>query len=67
MENERCIICHRETNIPCDTPIELRDNYIEGAGQLCSECALRQISEQLQNPKNFRAREIDTKKQVILS
>ncbi len=46
MENEKCIICHRETNIPCDTPIELRDNYIEGAGQLCPECALRLIRAQ---------------------
>ena len=46
MENEKCIICHRETDVTCDTPIELRDNYIEGAGQLCLECALKQISEQ---------------------
>lgn len=41
MKKERCIICHQETGISEDTPIELRNNYIEGVGQLCPECALK--------------------------
>lgn len=46
MKKERCIICHQETGISEDTPIELRDNYIEGVGQLCPECALKITREQ---------------------
>ena len=41
MKKERCIICHQETDVFEDTPIEFRNNYIDGAGQLCPECALK--------------------------
>lgn len=35
---EKCIICNKETNIPINRHIDLRENYVEGAGQLCPEC-----------------------------
>jgi len=37
-ETEECIVCHKQTNIPKDLDIDLREYYIEGAGQLCKEC-----------------------------
>lgn len=35
---EKCVFCGKTTNVPVGTPIELRTNYVEGAGQLCSKC-----------------------------
>ena len=37
-ELEKCVFCGKTTNVPVDTPIELRQNYVEGAGQLCAKC-----------------------------
>lgn len=39
IEYEKCIDCGAKTNIPKDMHIDKRLNYIEGAGQLCNECA----------------------------
>lgn len=39
VETEKCILCGAETNIPIDMPIDMRKNYVEGAGQLCDDCA----------------------------
>lgn len=33
-----CISCDTETEYTHDTDIELRERYIEGAGQLCEPC-----------------------------
>ena len=35
---EVCILCHKITDCPIDTPIDLRKTYIEGAGHLCEDC-----------------------------
>lgn len=35
---ELCVLCNKITSVSKDTPIESRDYYIIGAGQLCSEC-----------------------------
>ncbi|HHV41892.1 MAG TPA: hypothetical protein GXX72_03470 [Clostridiaceae bacterium] len=35
---EYCTICWAKTETRKDTPIELRDYYIEGVGQLCPTC-----------------------------
>ena len=35
---ESCVLCRRLTNVPTTRPIDLREHYIEGAGQLCPEC-----------------------------
>jgi len=36
---DKCISCGQLTNEPIYKDITLRDNYIEGAGQLCPTCA----------------------------
>lgn len=38
-DTELCVICRRDTKIPVNTPIQFRDNYIEGMGQICYSCA----------------------------
>jgi len=35
---EKCISCGRDTGYSINDHIELRKTYVEGAGQLCSEC-----------------------------
>jgi len=35
---ERCIMCGALTCIPISMPIDWRENYEIGCGQLCSEC-----------------------------
>ena len=37
-EFENCVLCGKETDVLKNTPIELRENYIECGGQLCAEC-----------------------------
>ena len=37
-EKEICVICKQETEYFVDTPINQRNHYIEGCGQLCSIC-----------------------------
>ncbi len=39
MERELCVSCWKPTGYYKDTPIDQRRNYLEGAGQLCEECA----------------------------
>ena len=41
MEKEKCVICGNETEYYLTTPIDFRENYIEGAGQVCPSCANR--------------------------
>jgi len=35
---EKCVMCGKELDIPTDRNINLRSHYIEGMGQVCSEC-----------------------------
>jgi len=37
-ENETCVVCQKELDIPVSTNIDMREHYVEGAGQLCKEC-----------------------------
>lgn len=37
-ELEICVCCHKKLDIPVSAPIEFRDFYVEGAGQLCYDC-----------------------------
>lgn len=39
-EYEYCILCRKKTNVLKDTPVDLRDYYVHGGGQLCMECAV---------------------------
>ena len=38
VEVECCVLCGRETEYTRQTLIQDRIGYIEGAGQLCSDC-----------------------------
>jgi hypothetical protein len=40
-EFEYCILCGVETSVKISTHIDMRHGYIEGAGQLCSNCYSR--------------------------
>ena len=37
-EFETCVLCNKTTDTPIDLHIDMRTEYIEGAGQLCKEC-----------------------------
>lgn len=41
-EYERCIVCGKLTCIPISMPIDWRENYEIGMGQVCAECAKKQ-------------------------
>jgi len=38
MTKDHCIVCGVETSYDSETHIDVRLGYIEGAGQLCSNC-----------------------------
>lgn len=38
MRKDRCILCEKETPWPEGLPVEYRSNYVQGVGQLCSQC-----------------------------
>ena len=64
-EYERCILCGQVTCIPVSMPIDWRENYEVGLGQVCAECAgkQREASEQeiLSHAKILRAVELSRK------
>ena len=35
---EKCVSCTREVEYTINTHIDARKGYVEGVGQLCSEC-----------------------------
>lgn len=41
-EYERCIVCGNVTCIPVSMPVDWRENYEIGMGQVCAECAKKQ-------------------------
>lgn len=43
---EKCILCGAVTNVPIASPIDQRPDYLPGAGQLCRECAIRNVVEE---------------------
>lgn len=45
-EFERCVLCRKLTSIPITMPIDFRDNYEIGLGQICSECAKKLYKEE---------------------
>lgn len=36
--NDPCVCCGCDTGVPRDMPIDAREHYILGAGQLCKRC-----------------------------
>lgn len=41
-EFECCVLCGTLTDIPISMPVNLRENYVIGCGQLCTECVIKQ-------------------------
>ena len=41
-EFEHCVVCGVLTRVPISMPIDWRENYEIGCGQLCDECAKKQ-------------------------
>ena len=41
-EFERCVICGALTDVPISMPVDLRDNYEIGLGQICAACVKQQ-------------------------
>lgn len=37
-KTEKCVLCGADTGIPVTTPIDDREDYIQGCGQLCASC-----------------------------
>ena len=35
---EKCVLCGKQLEVLTTTPIQERQFYIEGSGQLCKEC-----------------------------
>ena len=44
-EFERCVMCGAITNVPVSMPIDWRENYEFGFGQICAECAQKSQNE----------------------
>ena len=40
-EFERCVMCGSLTCIPVSMPVDWRENYEIGLGQICADCAAR--------------------------
>lgn len=38
METEICISCGVDTKVPKHLHVDLREHYVEGAGQMCKKC-----------------------------
>lgn len=49
---EICVLCRAITNVPKSMPVEMRSDYIPGAGQLCHECAVQNAEEERTAMKN---------------
>lgn len=60
-EFERCILCGAITDVPISMPIDLRENYEVGVGQICDICAGVQHDIEI-NEKN-----ILTEEQIIMA
>ena len=40
-EKEHCVLCRQETGYRKSTPIDQREHYVDGSGQLCRMCYLK--------------------------
>ncbi|MEK7568764.1 MAG: hypothetical protein AAB497_01460 [Patescibacteria group bacterium] len=53
-DKEMCIIprCGRETGYRKDTPVNKRNHYVRGAGQLCDKCGNEFLLDEYRKRKN---------------
>ena len=54
---ETCVSCGKLTNVKITDNIEFRSGYIEGAGQLCLDCAQRDNEEVKHAQKLWKQRQ----------
>ncbi len=40
-ENDKCVLCGKDSGMPENMPINERKNYVKGCGQLCESCFRR--------------------------
>lgn len=45
-EYDSCVVCGAKTRFKKTTPLEMRSDYLPGAGQLCPRCAAQNIDEE---------------------
>ena len=45
IKTDKCVSCGKETGIPVNKHIDVRTGYIEGAGQICSDCFIKYFKE----------------------
>ena len=38
LKTDNCVFCNKDTQIASCTNVDMRNYYIDGAGQLCDEC-----------------------------
>ena len=43
---DSCVVCGAKTRFKKTTPLEMRSDYLPGAGQLCPRCAAQNIDEE---------------------
>ena len=54
MAKDKCVMCGVDTPYDYETHIDMRNHYIEGAGQLCSKCYNHGANrEMVLIPKNY--------------
>ncbi len=54
MPTEKCVTCGKDTNVEITTHIDARVGYLEGVGQLCISCHLKDSNrEHIVIPKQF--------------
>ena len=39
---ELCVVCGKDTGVPVDTPYDRRNGYVDGCGQACAACTLKE-------------------------
>jgi hypothetical protein len=49
---EKCVLCGSLTNVRKTLPVEYRQNYIFGAGQICDDCA--EVLKEIDDPNGLK-------------
>ena len=52
-EYENCIACGKQTSVRSACPIEMREAYLYGAGQLCHDCYRKLLPEMVLSDRKF--------------
>jgi hypothetical protein len=52
---EKCIICGKMTYVPSSMPVDWRENYEIGVGQLCVDCAKKQLEDVSKENMSYNA------------